>query len=281
MGKTKPIPKWYCDPFALIFNGLTASFLFITNFCPLLSCLAEVDPTNLVFPEPNGIPQQCLHFFTRFILASLSITQMCAILSSTHLAVFIIISHFKASVGFLKFYMTQAQKNRNPVKGNRSKLKENDDQFLAMTDLQLYRSITVANQRVRQYTDTAAGFIMGPGFFIDVTCNYVVVMLVGNIPLLFYLIIAVLDIVVHTLIVMEVPQAGDVHYVSTNLLKYWKLGDHKRRLMRQNAVNSFRPAGVGVGHFFVVKKETLFSYVHEIMIKMVDSILLGRDAQAL
>lgn len=143
-----------------------------------------------------------------------------------------------------------------------------------LSDLQLYKILSVSSRICCQYSDTASVFIMGPGFFIDVACNYVVAMLYGKIPLLLYLLVAVVDIVAHTIIMVEVPQCSQLHSRSTDLIKYWKRGANKRRSIRQKSVNSFRPAGVRVGPFFAMTEETFFSYVHQILNKTVDFILL-------
>lgn len=267
-GKTAPIPKWYRDPIGLVFNELTASFLVISTFCPLMLCISGLDPANFVLPEPCGILQQILYFSARIVLASFAITQMSATVCSSHLAVFIRIMHNKSCVDLLK--TLPPQRNWNPEPSDNEKT----NKFQAMSDLQLYRTVSVASEIARGYGDIASVFIMGPGFFIDVTCNYVVVMLLGKIPLLRYLLIAVVDIVTHIIIMVEVPQAGQCDYRSTNLIQYWKHSTTKRKSVRRKTINSFCPVGIRVGSFFAMSRETLFSYVHQILVKTVDFILL-------
>lgn len=234
-------------------------------------CVGGVDPTNFLFPEPGEtIFFKSLHFNTRLFLAYMAFTQLSAILGTSHLALFIYFIYFNKCVGYLKSYQRQFP---NPI-GKKAKLKPNPSKFASNSDTELYRVISVLFRVGREFTDSAALFVMGPGFFIDVTCNYVMVMKHEKVAILLYLLVALVGVVVHTIILVEVPQADDCHARSSSLIKHWKKTYTKKGKLRQKIVNSFRPVGIWVGSFFVMGRETLFLYVDEILKKTIDFILL-------
>lgn len=134
-----------------------------------MACIGGIDPANVIFPEPTRVLQQILHFSTRFVLASCILAQVFAILCSSHLAIFIFIIHLKSCIEFLKDYKpppTQSNGNPNTKKSCNVKKTNGFVSYLgqSLSDLQLYRIVSVANLFVRQYIDTVAVFSMVPGF---------------------------------------------------------------------------------------------------------------------
>lgn len=90
----------------------------------------------------------------------------------------------------------------------------------------------------------------------------------------FYLIIAVMDIGILELILMEAPQAGKIHGRSSELINSWKQGSNQRKCLRRKIVSSFPPVGITVGSYSVMGQDALFGFVQEILGKTADFILL-------
>lgn len=254
-------------------SGLTIACFLLMTFAPILLCVGGLNPVKFILPQASGKLGGFLTFSFRFFLTSMALAQIGAIIIASHLAFFIVLIHFKTSITNLKSYQPWLhKKDRNPI-AKKDGLNKNQFSFLGCSDLELYWVICVLHRVVSEFTDKIAMFVMGSGFFIDVTYNYVVVKLYGRIPLLLYVHIAQMAVVVHTIIMIEVPQAGHGNGLSINLIQYWKVSNKRRRL-RQKIVNSFRPVGIWVGPFFIMSRGTLFVFVNEILNKTIDFILL-------
>lgn len=275
-GILKPEPKWYRDVYGLIFNEFAPSFIQMITLLPLIGCLAGLDPTNFVLPKPCGLIQQCIHFLLRFILFAMTCTQMFALPITFHSAVFIFLLYSKTCIEFLKRYKkrTAFRLERQPTLVAERALEAELSKLDTMSDLEMYRIISIVHRLSSCTMTLATPILMGAGFCIDVTCNYVVVMLPGKIPLLVYLSIVLVAITGLVIIMVEVPQAGYGHSMSADLIKYWRKGTLGLKSLRRKTLNSFRPIGISAGPFFVMNRDTFFSFGQEILNKTVDFILL-------
>lgn len=253
-------PKWYRDIYGLFFAVLTPVILDLITFAPLIGCLAGVDPTNFVFPEPNGIVQQCLHFLARFVLFGLACTQILATPVTYHLSIFTLVIYSKTCIGYLKGY----KRPRNPT---------DPSKFDFLSDLQLYQIITLIYRVASSTSIIIIPSIFGSGLFISVTSNYVVLMLYPKLPLLLYLSIVGLAAGALIIIAVELPQAGQAHTKSAGLMRYWKKSTGRKSL-RRKTLEFFYPVEIWMGPFFILSRDTFFSFVQEILNKTVDFILL-------
>lgn len=129
--KTEKPPTWYYGIFGFVFNGFVASFIAL---CPLMNCIAGVDPTNFIFPRPIGFFQKSSHFSARFVLNFFAVTQMVSILCSSYLTICIGFHYFNTCLSHLQFYKSPTQWVAR--KGKRSGLAK-PSQFHGIPDLQL------------------------------------------------------------------------------------------------------------------------------------------------
>lgn len=263
LGNTDPNPPWYQDPVGLVFNELSKSFIGMIVVGPVMACLGEVDPLNLVLPTPTGILQQGLHFSLRYFLGLLAVIQTTAMLFSL-LPILMGLMYCKACIEYLKSYKPRLA----------SSVHQENSGLSHYSDLQLYRAVHVVFQVARKFSDRATVFVTSSGFICIVTCNYVVVMLYDKIPLLLYITIVVTDLSMLTMISVGVPLTRKIHSRSGNLIQCWKQKAKRRRSYRQKTVDSFRPVEIWVGSFFVVKGAALFDFAQEILNKTIDFILL-------
>lgn len=131
---------------------------------------------NFIFQHLFGTLQKVLHFLTRFLLTTLGIMQTAAITTS-YTAIIMGLMYFKEFLERFKDYKSSIQFGK----------------LSGRSDLKIYyRVICVLFRVIREYSNTASVFMMGPGFVIDVTCDYVMVKLSGRISLFLYLTIVAL-----------------------------------------------------------------------------------------
>lgn len=264
--KRKPSPKWYFDGYGLFSNCAALVFVELVVFVPPMACLAGVDPIKLILPEQTELGQQIISFSARLVFFSMAGARILATTITIHFAFFTLILYSKKCVGYLKGYRRALVLHDNP-----SSL---STKLHTLSELEMYRTICIV-YRIASYAATrTTATLMGPGLFIQVTCNYVVVMLYDKIPLFLYLSIVILAISVIILIMIEVPQAGRGHSKAKDVLKYWRKTIPRRKGLRQKVLDSFRPVEICIGSFAIMNKDTFFSYVQQILSTTVDFVLL-------
>lgn len=261
-------PKWYRDPFGLILNALVFAFLSFIGLLPTMLCYTGLDPANFVFPETLPVSRGLI----RFIICTLIITEIVSNLCLSHVTLLMLTLHCNANLRLLKFYRRPEQEQEQV---NRKWRKvSNTAKFQTLSDLQLYQVLETTYRVLRQYTDTAALFIMGPGFFIDVLANYVVIMMYGKIPLLLYALISLIAVVVPMIVMGELPIAGKSNELSGELIRDWRLrSGSKRRSDRVKTLASLHPVGFWIGRYFLIRRQTLGTYVDGILNYTVTTIL--------
>lgn len=223
------------------------------------------------------------YFVTRLSLCLIILAEIVSNIGLAHLTLIMLTLSAKDCISSVKFY-----RQPNPDLGTFSVLRTNlvgrkmirtPDKLCELSNLDLYVVMMVQCRLVRQYTDTASMFIMGPGFVIDVIANYVVIKLHGKIPLLLYLAIALLAILVPVIIMGVLPQAGKSNTYSINLLQHWR-GSNPTR-WRRKKVRSLRPLGFWVGPLFLIKRQTLSILVNVILDCTANSVLLSWEGGVL
>lgn len=267
-------PAWYADLYGLMFHELLFTFLGFVIFAPLLLCVAGVDPPSFIIPKPNGILQKGLHLIVRMSICSLAVNRM-ATAFTAHIIIITLMLHENACIDYLKTYKpNKTGRSTQPESGDMWINGKKRSQFHGKTDLELYQIIHLMSKITKEYSHVTAMLTMGPGFFMSIMCNYVVVMLHGKIPFLLYQIIGGFAIGVVATMMLEMPLSGKKHSTSKNLINYWKGMAQNRRAIRYKSVHSLQPRGLWVGPFFVIEKETFSDYFHGVICKTIDAILM-------
>lgn len=285
--KPRTYPIWYRDLFGLLFNALTLTFFSFIITVPTVLVLTGLDPLNFVLPPPPETSSildsvMTLHFIFRVIMCTLVIAEIASTVGLAHISLVMLLLYSKMCINSIKFYrkpnsdVTVAQRLSRWRKSKNNQMDETKPNLLlGLSDLDLYSILMVQFRLVRQYSDTAAVFIMGPGFLIDVIANYVAIMMFDKLPLLLYLAISMLAILAPILIMGELPQAGKSNTCSISLINHFRGGSsQKLSPWKRRKVRSLHPTTIWIGSFFSVKRQTLSIYVDGILNYTVNAIML-------
>ncbi|OXA54839.1 hypothetical protein Fcan01_10229 [Folsomia candida] len=139
----------------------------------------------------------------RVLLFTLALAEIVSTMGAAHFTLVMLMLYSKTCINHLKFYRqpkVQEPKVQKPVdqrfRSETQKQLSNKEvnKLIGLSDLDMYVVLMVQFRLVRGYVDTSTAFIMGSGFAMLITLNYVVIMLFGKIPLPLYLVILLLAI---------------------------------------------------------------------------------------
>jgi hypothetical protein len=128
---------------------------------------------------------------------------------------------------------------------------------------------TVMNKNL----DIVLLFTLFPGFILDVALNFAVVALYGRIPLVLYIYACLVAVIVPTIIVSELPQAGKSYESSVDVLHHWKAGMVSRKTLKFKRVRAYRAVGYTMGGFFTFKQGTTSTFAQAVMDYTINSVL--------
>jgi hypothetical protein len=128
---------------------------------------------------------------------------------------------------------------------------------------------TVMNKNL----DIVLLFTLFPGFILDVALNFAVLALYGRIPLVLYIYACLVAVIVPTIIVSELPQAGKSYESSVDVLHHWKAGMVSRKTLKFKRVRAYRAVGYTMGGFFTFKQGTTSTFAQAVMDYTINSVL--------
>jgi hypothetical protein len=126
---------------------------------------------------------------------------------------------------------------------------------------------------VNQHFDTMVLFTLFPGSLIDVTLSFAVLTLHGKIPLMMYAYFCFTDVIVKTIIMAELPQAGKSYVASEETLKRWKVTCRSRKALPYKKVAAWKGVGYTMGGFFTFRRGTTATFMEAVMGYTINSIL--------
>jgi hypothetical protein len=232
-----------------------SSFVFV---------ILDMDAIHVFIP-PNYLNQPGV-LLLRMFLQSMAEFEWATTLAQTHLVVITLILHTKSlftQLALLKGRIVQLKPSQ----------KVDGDVLTGLNDLQLYSLTNYFFTVLNQYMGFTIVFVLLPGFGLEVVANYMILQMYEQFPLYLYVFSWLLGIVVPTIIVMELPTAGENYDASVELLHGWKGKCRSRRSLRYKRVVRFRPIGYTMGGFFTFKKSTVTTFAEALMDYTINAIL--------
>lgn len=162
--------------------------------------------------QVHGVAVTLTHFLMRVLLFTLALAEIVSTMGAAHFTLVMLMLYSKTCINHLKFYRqpkVQEPKVQKPVdqrfRSETQKQLSNKEvnKLIGLSDLDMYVVLMVQFRLVRGYVDTSTAFIMGSGFAMLITLNYVVIMLFGKIPLPLYLVILLLAILCPWFVICE------------------------------------------------------------------------------
>jgi len=174
-------------------------------------------------------------------------------------------------VGFDTTETSRKHKMINATRILRSRDPAGSTEYDRFDDIQLYLIISYLFRVIRLYIDTSAVFTIGPGFWLDVICNYAAIKLYEETDIFLYVYFCLVAILAPCIIVGELPQAAKSYDNSNELLKHWKVAN--RKTYRRKYVTGLNTVGFSIGSFFIIKRGTFGTFMEELLNYTISSIL--------
>jgi len=289
--KTKNKFQLHLDIMGIVLNLFGPVFLSFPFAGPIIVYL-NYDPLYHIIPKDMVNTLWALLF--RNFMITAAILELAMTLGMTHFTFLTLTMHCNWLLSGIRTYV---KPNRNQIdnSSNFGKSESNNKLFKGkawkkvtrniigenrsskygiletLEDTSLYYVISYTFRVVREYMNTAIIFTIGPGFMIDVVCNYAAIMLHDDLPIFLYAYFCLIALVCPCIIIGELPQAGKSFDNSSELLRYWK--GTARKSYRRKYVNGLNVVGYSVGDYFMIKRSTLGTFLDQLSNYTISAIL--------
>jgi hypothetical protein len=279
-GKTALGSKSKIDVTGILMNVLGPSMLLIP-FMAFILVYLEYDIGYQLFPLPYSNYPVVLVF--RCILKFWALLESVVCIGCSHILLITLIFHTKSIFKNLNGYkkppfiaflvIDAAALNKQSTNKRQASLSTPTTVLGRLDGIQIFSLTRYFFSVVNQHFDTMVLFTLFPGSLIDVTLSFAVLTLHGKIHLMMYAYFCLADVIVKTIIMAELPQAGKSYVASEETLKRWKVTCRSRKALRYKKVAAWKGVGYTMGGFFTFRRGTTTTFMEALMGYTINSIL--------